>query len=236
MTDERRYEEDEVAQIFEEAATARGSQARALSPAGGLSLAELKAIGGEVGIAPERIADAAAAVDLRRGAAPRRTHLGLPIAVGRTVDLPRAPTDREWEMLVAELRETFAARGRDTSTGGFRAWNNGKLHAYVEPTEGGYRLRLGTVKTNAAAVGRLGVAGAVAGVALLGVILGTGGPVDDMGLAALITAVGSGFLGINAVRLPRWASERERQMEHIAARAQALVRADPEPRAIGEGA
>src|SRR6185436_7829751 len=100
MTDERRYGEEEVAEIFEAAASHRGSDERALSSTGGLSLGELQAIGGEVGIAPERIAAAAAALDLRRGAAARRTLLGIPVAVGQAVDLPRAPTDREWEMLV----------------------------------------------------------------------------------------------------------------------------------------
>src|SRR5215210_5297426 len=125
MTEERRYGEEEVAQIFEAAASAHGSEGRALSSAGGLSLGELQAIGGEVGIAPERIADAAAALDLRRGAAPRGTHLGMPVSVGRTVDLPRAPTDHEWELLVAELRETFGAHGKDRSSGGLRAWSNG---------------------------------------------------------------------------------------------------------------
>src|SRR3982750_2302596 len=98
MTDERRYGEDEIAEIFQAAANPRGP-GHALSSAGGVSLQELQAIGGEAGIAPERIADAAAALDLRRGAAPRRTHLGMPVSVGRTVDLPRAPPAREWGVL-----------------------------------------------------------------------------------------------------------------------------------------
>ncbi|HEX2209982.1 MAG TPA: hypothetical protein VHG93_20065, partial [Longimicrobium sp.] len=76
MMDERRYEEEEIAEIFEAAASPRASEGRALAPASGLSLAELQAIGGEVGIAPERIAEAAAALDVRGGGAPRRTYLG----------------------------------------------------------------------------------------------------------------------------------------------------------------
>src|SRR4051812_20906351 len=120
MPDERKYRDEEVAEIFEVAAAARRDAGpNALSPAGGMTLAELQAIGGEVGLAPERIAEAAAALDLRRDAF-RRNDFGMPVAVRRTVDLPRAPTDREWEMLVAELRETFNTRGREGSRGGIR--------------------------------------------------------------------------------------------------------------------
>ena len=115
----------------------------------GLTLAELQAIGHEVGLPPERIFEAASALDRRREVPPSRTSLGVPISVGLTVDLPRAPTDREWDMLVAELRTTFRARGRVESTGGSRQWVNGNLHAYVEPTQSGYRLRMGTLKGNA---------------------------------------------------------------------------------------
>jgi hypothetical protein len=203
--------------------------------AGGLSLGELQAIGGEVGIAPERIADAAAALELRRGAAPRRTHLGMPVAVGRTVELPRAPTDREWEMLVAELRETFGAHGKDRSSGGLRAWTNGNLRAYVEPTDTGHRLRLGTLKSNGVALGRMGVAGVVVGMIMLAILLLTGGPLDDIGMAVLVAMMGAAALAANALRLPQWAHQREEQMEYIAGRARTLIRAEPEPASSGDG-
>lgn len=228
MTDERRYGEKEVAEIFEAAASPRGPGGRALSSADGLTLGELQAIGAEVGIAPERIADAATALDLRRRAAPRRTLLGMPVTVGRTVELPRAPTDREWELLVAELRETFGAHGKDRSSGGLRAWTNGNLHAYVEPTESGHRLRLGTLKGNSVALGRLGIAGLVVGLLMLAVLLLTGAPTDDLEMAALFALMGIAALAVNALRLPRWAHEREEQMEYIAARARTLIRAEPE--------
>jgi len=227
MTDERRYADEEVAEIFEAAASARGSGGRALSSAGGLSLGELQVIGGEVGIAPERIAHAAAALDLRRGTPPRRTQLGMPVSVGRIVDLPRAPTDREWELLVADLRETFGAHGKDGSQGGLRSWRNGNLHAYVEPTDTGHRLRLGTVKSNGIAVGRAGIAALLMALLMLVFLLLSGERLDDAVMVMLFAAFGAAALGANALRLPRWADEREEQMERIAARAQSLLRADP---------
>lgn len=236
MPDERRYGEDEVAEIFEAAAAAGpDAGAGALSPAQGLTLAELQAIGREAGLAPERIAEAASALDLRRDAW-RRSDFGLPVSVGRTVDLPRAPTDREWEMLVAELRETFGARGRVGANGGIREWNNGNLHAYVEPTTDGHRLRLGTTKSDGAFFSRMGVFGLLAALVFVVLLALTGELADDLVIPLLFAAMGGGALGYNTLRLPSWAAEREAQMERVAARARALLSADPEPaRALPAG-
>lgn len=231
--DERRYEEEEIAEIFEAAASPRASEGRALAPASGLSLAELQAIGGEVGIAPERIAEAAAALDVRGGGAPRRTYLGMPVSVGRTVDLPRAPTDREWDMLVAELRETFGARGKDRSSGGLRAWTNGNLHAYVELTESGYHLRLGTTKGNAVSSSRFGMFTLVLGL-ILAVLLFTEVLDEDLSVFLILPLMGIVALVMNALRLPRWAREREEQMDHIAIRARTIIAPVPEQVASGD--
>lgn len=235
MSDERRYGDDEVSRIFETATTTPPARSRAVAAREGLTLAELQSIGGEVGIAPERIAEAAAA--LERGGAParRRTQLGLPVSVGRTVELPHAPTDREWQLLLAELRETFGAHGKDRSSGDLRAWTNGNLHAYVEPTEAGHRLRLGTTKGNGLAINRMGMVMMLVALALFLVAMATGGTTDDIELAGMLGLIGVGALGANALRLPGWAREREEQMEHIAARARALIRPAPEPGA-GEDA
>lgn len=233
MMDERRYQEEEVAEIFKAATSLRASGGPAPATAGGFSLAELQAIGGEVGIEPERIAEAAAALEVRGVAAPRRTQLGLPVSVARTVDLPRAPTDREWEMLVAELRETFGARGKDRSSGGLRAWNNGNLHAYVEPSETGYRLRLGTTKGGAAQGIQMGVAALVAGL-ILSVLLFAEVLDEDLSVLLIPALVGIVILVMNAIRLPGWAREREAQMEHIATRARILIPAAPQSLPSGD--
>ena len=229
---ERRYDEDEVAEIFRAAANARDPepQPHAVASASGLSLAELQAIGGQVGIEPSRIADAAAAVELRRGAPPRRTYMGMPVAVGRVVELPRAPTDREWELLLTDLRETFGAHGRDRSQGGLRAWTNGNLHAYVEPTESGHRLRLGTMKSNAPVFGGLGIAGVVFGT-LIALLIYSGLLQGHASGGVIVAIMGAAALAVNALSLPRWAGEREEQMERIAARARSLIRPEPEPAA-----
>jgi hypothetical protein len=223
MTNQRRYGEAEVAEIFQYAASPHVSDGHAPASERGFSLAELQSIGAEVGIAPERVAEAAAALDVHRVEAPRRrTHLGMPVAVGRTVDLPRAPTDREWEMLLADLRETFGARGKDRSSGGVRTWTNGNLHAHVEPTETGYRLRLGTSKGTAVAASQMGLASLFAGL-VLSVLLFAEVLDEDLVVLLVFSLMGAIALAMNAIRLPRWADVREEQMERIAARARVLI-------------
>ena len=133
MSDERRYQEDEVREIFEAAARARDAEGVAHPSRDGLTLAQLQEIGRDVGLSPARIAEAATALDLHRGARPRGTHLAMPVSVGMTVPLPRALDDHEWSLLVAELRQTFRARGQDRSSGSGRReppWRSAtRIHA-----------------------------------------------------------------------------------------------------------
>jgi hypothetical protein len=150
------------------------------------------------------------------------------------VELPRAPTDREWELLLAELRQTFGAHGKEVSHGELRAWRNGNLHAYVEPTESGQRLRLGTTKGDAVSMGWLGIGGLLAGLVMFVFALLFGEGADGVEAALLFAAMGIFVLAVNALRLPRWAQEREEQMEYIATRARALIRPAPDPATSGE--
>src|SRR6266404_442576 len=215
---ERRYNDKEIAAIFR-AAAEEGPQSpqREVARDEGLTLVELQAIGSEVGIPSDAVAQAARAVDVRFGAA-SRTFLGLPIGVARTVNLNRRLTDEEWERLVVQLREVFNARGRTRSEGSLRQWTNGNLQVLLEPTETGHRLRFGTVHGAArAAIGAgFGVLGIAAIVAVSGAIWGTLG--DAISGIALMAAAGVGMIVSGALRLPRWARLRERQMEALAAR------------------
>jgi hypothetical protein len=223
MADERRYDEDEIREIFGLAARTPGADLPAASSEKGLTLADLQEIGLEVGLSPERVAEAALQMGGRATALRRYTYLGMPISVGRTVDLPRAPTEREWEVLVADLRETFDARGRVSVHGNLREWTNGNLHVYLETTETGPRLRMRTVKGSAVAANRIGFAFLGLAVILFGVLLLTGQLAEDLFMPLLFAAMGAAAVGSNAISLPRWAREREGQMDYIARRAQALL-------------
>jgi hypothetical protein len=233
---ERRFNEAEVAAIFERAAEAQQTGQRQLPSGEGMTLTELQEIGREVGIAPELVAQAAKAVQL--GGQPTSRHfLGLPIGVGRTIDLDRKLSDEEWDRFVVDLRETFDARGTLRHEGSFRQWTNGNLQALLEPTAAGHRIRLKTVKGDA--VGLLGGGLGILGIATTALIAATlrGGVVDAGMLSSLgtLAIMGAGMFGIGALRLPGWARLRRRQMEEVAARVAGVASSQP-PRSLrGDG-
>lgn len=218
MTKQRRYRDEEVRDIFELAARRGTGELPVPAEADGLTLADLQDIGREVGLEPTAVARAAAALEARTTRSPQHTSLGMPVGVGRIVALPRTLTDSEWEHLVAELRTTFGARGRVSSQGGLREWVNGNLHACIEPSEAGYRLRLGTVKGDAAALNALGATGVVTGAIAFGALLMSGGLQEAVFVPWMISASGVAAVLANVLRLPRWAKQREEQMNHVAAK------------------
>ena len=223
MANERKFGEEEVNEILDLALSNREPGRPPSFDGGGLTLAELEEVGREVGVEPGRIAEAALAVASKAEVLPSQTFMGAPLSVGRVVDLPRALTDREWEVLVGEVRETFGARGHVTSHGGMREWTNGNLHVFLEPTATGDRLRLRTRKGTAMASFAIGAVGVV-----VGLVLATLFVFEDLGRASLVIPTlmgvfGGGTLLSNLIRLPRWAREREGQMEYIAGRAGALA-------------
>jgi hypothetical protein len=237
---ERRFNEAEVAEIFKRAAEAQQSGQRQL-PAGeggggGMTLTELQEIGREVGIAPELVVHAARAID-QVGRPTSRHFLGLPVGVGRTIDLDRKLSDEEWDRFVVDLRETFDARGTLRHEGSFRQWTNGNLQALLEPTATGHRIRLRTVKGDARSlmIGGLAMLG-VGAAALIAAAVRVGGV--DMGMLSsqgFMAIMGAGMFGLGALRLPGWARLRRRQMEEVAARVAAAASTQHMLGETGEG-
>lgn len=215
--DERRYNDEEVAEIFRAATEGTPSVPSRQPGAEGLTLAELQEIGQDVGIGPEAVARAAISLDVRAQGVSRRL-LGFPIGVGRSVALNRWLSDAEWEQLVVELRDVFQARGTLKADGSLRQWTNGNLHVLLEPTPTGHRLRLGTFRESArvSILAGIAVLGAAAAVAVAGAV---GGELANAlpGVAFLALA-GLGMGAYGALRLPGWARLREQQMEGIIAR------------------
>jgi hypothetical protein len=213
---ERRFNEDEVAAIFQQAAETQHPPQRAIPSGEGLTLAELQDIGRQVGIAPELVTQAAASLG-QVGTVTSRKLLGITVGVGRTVDLGRKLSDEEWERLVVQLRETFDARGAVRQEGSFRQWTNGNLQVLLEPTENGHQIRFRTVNAAASAwitagVVTLGIAAVVAVAGLLGV---GQHPELKPAIAGMIAMLGAGQLALGAIRLPGWARLRRKQMEEI---------------------
>jgi hypothetical protein len=215
---ERRFNEEEVAAIFERATEAQQTQRRQLPSGEGMTVGDLQAIGREVGISPELIAQAAHAID-RGGRPTARKFLGLQVGVGRTVDLGRRLTDAEWERLVVDLRETFDARGTLRNDGSLRQWTNGNLQVLLEPGATGDRIRLRTVKGNSLALMSAGIASLGIAVTMqIAAIVVPGFDAGAMSSFAVLSTAGVGMFGLGALRLRGWARTRQRQMEEIAAR------------------
>lgn len=228
---ERRYSDEEVAAIFERAAQSQAGLQRQQQPhaiSHGMTLGELQQIGRDVGIPPELVASAAREMD-HAGQPTERKYLGLTFGVGRTVALPRRLSDEEWERVVADLRETFDARGTVRREGSTRMWSNGNLQVMLEPTATGHRLRMRTVKGDS----RGYVSGGLGMIAIgvLATIAKTIGGEADMGMIAslwTLTAIGLGMVTAGTIRLPSWARRRRRQMEEIAARTVAISETGPD--------
>jgi hypothetical protein len=219
----RRYGDEEVREIFS-LATTDGVRERSLpNESGGLTLEELQRIGQEAGIEPARVAQAAERFDARGRLAPVRRSFGLPVGVSRVVDLPRAPTDREWEQLISEFRTTFGTQGRMTTSGGLREWSQGNLHISVEPTAQGEQLRLSTLKDDAIALNGLGLVLGGMSVLMSAVVAAAGKPGKALAVLGMFGGMALFSFGANLIRLPRWARERERQMEAIAEQAVKLL-------------
>jgi hypothetical protein len=225
MDRNRRYTEDEVRDILDRATEEPSSASPGASHAEGLTLAELHDIGQEVGISKALITRAATGLDrANTDLAPRRQFLGTPIGVGRTVYLSRPLADEEWNRLVVDLRETFDARGKLRDEGVFRQWTNSNLQALLEPTEGGARLRLKTMKGDGQASLGVGAAmfAASSGAYALSLLSGIAVAVDPSSALVLAT-VGAGVYLSARIRLPRWAIRREEQMDGVIARLTAAV-------------
>ncbi|MDQ6717038.1 MAG: hypothetical protein M3Z17_01685 [Gemmatimonadota bacterium] len=216
--DEKRYNQDEVAAIFE-----RASETEAKLPAtgagAGLTLGELHGIAKEVGISPQSITQAAQSLELAARPAPIAKFIGVPIGVARTVEIDRPLNESEWERLVADLRTTFSANGKLRYDGPFRQWTNGNLKAVVEPTSAGSRIRLQTTNGNARTMMTIGI-----------VFLGVGGATFITDAAAsgasaasasgleLMALLGIGFFAAGALRVSGWARQRALQFDEVLAR------------------
>jgi hypothetical protein len=224
MSDDRRYSEDEIRRIFDDASRAQEEEGTRLPAEGGMTLDELRRIGSEVGIRPEHVERAARSLDTPEESGRERL-LGLPIGVGRSVELERRLTDEEWEALVIDLRQTFDAKGHLSASGSFRQWTNGNLQALLEPAGDTHRLRLRTTKGSSRALMTAG--GIMGAVALIMAVLAffAAGDLEgamELGLISVVLMAGG------ALQLPGWAATRERQMEAVAERA-LLMSAESQP-------
>ncbi len=222
MSGSRRYDDDEVAEIFRRATgeTTEGER-KALPPEDGMTLAQIEEIGAEVGISRDEIARAAHSLQRRVEAEPPLRFLGAPRSVARTLYIDRALTDDEWGRLVSDLRRTFDAKGKVEVEGLLRSWTNSNLQVHVEPAGEGYAVRMRTKKGQVSQLGMMGTLFAGLGVLLITGVLSSSG--DPVAKGLLFMTAGLGLLGWARVTLPTWARTRAEQMEGLAERIPRLM-------------
>lgn len=220
---ERRYSDDEVAEIFRRATVPRPGTRAPLASAEGMTLAQLEAIAVEAGIEASQIAVAARELDAPP-AAPRRA-VGVPVSVSRSVELPRELSDREWEHLVTRLRETFDAAGKLEVHGTLKQWSNGNLRVMLEPGIRGHRVRFTTLHAGVQA--RL-VGGALVAAFGLTTTVVAAFYSGDAGWAAFGSAGILGLLGALVATAAggaaaRWRRERRSQFDALATELERLA-------------
>lgn len=227
MTD-RRYSDEEVRRIF--ALAAEAEEAAGAERERPWTLGEVERIGTEAGLSPQAVTAAAMALEGRpggevAGAEPGR-YFGLPVTVSRAVPLSRRLSDDDWEQLVSQLRETFAAEGRTRVAGARREWRVGNLRVTHEPAGDGALLRLRTRKGDARVYGQMGVMLLlVAATAAVVAMVGTPEAADAkrMAVAWLAGLMGLLLLVVGALRLPAWARVRSRQFDALASFARRIA-------------
>lgn len=169
--DERLFTDQEVGEILKRAVEHVPSQA--LGKRDGLSLAELKAIGVEVGIDPVRLDDAARAVALEAGSRPNRL-VGAPTVLNfeRKVAGELAPDDTP--EVLALIRQTMGVQGEAVEIHGSLEWRAmgelGERSVTISSRDGATTIRSAANLSNAATLTYLpaGVVGAI--ISILGLI------------------------------------------------------------------
>ncbi len=220
MPDQIRYDEEAITEIFRQAAEAQTEAQNKAGSAGGLTLEELQEIGAEAGLSPEFVARAATNMAREIQEPPLPTFMGLDIGVRRSVALPGPMSDEEWALLVADLRQTFGARGKIQQAGELREWYNGNLFAHVQPDGDGYRLNMGSTKGMARELMMSGMTMVAMSLVTMLLLVTFKGESWASALPILTIALaGLGVGGFGYLQLPNWRSTRESQMEAIGRRA-----------------
>ena len=230
MNDERRFTEDEVAQIIERATRVDGEADRIGSGDDGeprrpgMTLAEIQRIGREVGISDDAIASSARAL-VYRSEEPEvnRRWMGVPVGVAGAAELPRRLTEEEWAQLVALIRDRFSAHGKLESAGSLMSWRNGNLRVQLEPNGDGQRIRMQTYRQSATQLMTLGSGMLGAGVVLGALSFAIGDAEAAVSSFGALTLLGTGFITANLLSLRGWAAARRAQMSEIAERAVELA-------------
>lgn len=234
---ERRYDDDEVRDILARATEVRDEPVALPDPETAvarighhLSLAELQDVAAQAGIAPDLIAEAAAALEIDQATLPApQVHYGVPISAAHVVHLRRMLEPDEWDRFVVRLRDTFDATGTVRTEGSLQTWSNGFLNVLLEPLEDGARLRFQSVHGESKGYIEGGVAFGASGLFLLGffLLLGIFGskpvPLPLVGMSASLPAFGAAMWAAGRSKAARWLPQRRDQFRALGTEAVEVV-------------
>ena len=220
MEPTHRFSESEIQEVFARAAEAQKRDDRERADLG-LTMDELQSAGAEAGLDPAHVAAAARAVASGEPDDRRETLVGLPVGVRRAATIDAPPSDELWEMLVADLQDTFSARGKTERIGEARIWRNGNLRATLGPSGDGARLRIQSNRREDTQ--RLLIGSVVSAVMAVVFSLNVFGPEEDP--VAFLAVVALGLAALAVVRQVSWTNTREQQMEAVIGRTQRSAKA-----------
>ena len=201
MARPRRYDEKEIARIFERATELQHRTPLDPTDASGMTLAELEQVAREAGIDPQHVRDAAAALDRDVPAAGGLALLGAPLRADleRTVDGEVAAS--AYEALRSVIRETLDMEGFAASPGAGLQWRSGNpqrpLRVTITPRAGRTIIRIEERFGGLAGGlfgGIVGGAGGGGGGAAIGVIGGAFGALGPALAVASLIVIGSFLL------------------------------------------
>ena len=204
---DRRFSEAEAHAVFARAARRQEAVREADERArAGLTLAELQAVGAEVGIDPSHVEAAAWALDAGEPE-PAATFLGVPERLHVVRTLPAPPGDAAWVALVDALRQSFGHAGAVEQLGARRTWSMPDV-----VTSGGLSVRVedDALTLEQSLPARSWYASALLPAALVVFFLvGTFEPYVPLAMLvlALVAVVGARF------GLPAWARRQERRFQ-----------------------
>ena len=236
---DRSFDRDEIREILARATEPRDQDGTASAPdrtldgpGNSLTLVELQEVAAEVGISPERIAEAATDLDIERTLIAPRTYVGVPISAEHVVRLPRMLEPEEWDRFVVRLRDTFDARGTVSTEGSLQTWSNGNLNVMLEPLEAGARLRFKSLHGESKSYLDGSVASGVSGLMLaatIGALSVFGGetlPAAIIGIAVGVPVLAAGMWAVGRAKAARWLPVRRAGFLALGAEAMRVVTAD----------
>lgn len=194
---ERKYTDQEVAQILKRATEARGAHLAKRRNDDGLTLEQIKSIGDEVGIARSRIEEAARTLVAFTYDGESHLLLGTPATVQFESQVSAQPGDAQLNEVLRMIRTATAKDGIVEERFGGMEWTTrsalGKRYVDLVPTVDGGRIRVmgdfrgagraGAVVTTAAAL--VGSGATSVAVAVLGAIGWLAAPVAAVAAVAL---------------------------------------------------